>query len=115
VKKAKDAVSALMRSLNELFGQAEPKFGAYIMLRGSRLKSGGFAIDVQKMLYRSRLMGWMRPADAFIEMDLEGRKIAIEQLIEDIRRSVPMGTTVNSMDVAWKRQLNGFKNLRIKH
>jgi len=86
---------------------------AYVVVRGERLLSGGYTADVEKNVYRLRLMGWIRPHDTFIELEAEGPRAKIEELLATLKE-VPMWSRVDQIEFSWNASLKRHQNFRRK-
>jgi acylphosphatase len=80
-----------------------------------RVQGVGFRAFVQNQATTAGLSGWVRNLpDGAVEIQLEGRRDAIETVLPRVRQGPP-GSRVDSVQVDWRqanRQTEGFKILR---
>jgi acylphosphatase len=84
--------------------------GLHAIVHGD-VQGVGFRYFVLRRARESRLLGWVRNrADGTVECLAEGRRAALERLLDDLRRG-PGLAEVQSVEVDWRQpagDLHGF-------
>ncbi len=102
--------------LNNLLDKAPglsgpPPTRVYFMIRGKNLIRGGYDVGIEAKIMKLRFIGWMRTHDAFIELDLEGDPLKVDELMESFRM-VPTMCSVLNVEMSKNMPLKNFKYFR---
>jgi acylphosphatase len=87
---------------------------AHIVVSGL-VQGVGFRYFVQHSAQRLRLQGWVRNLpNADVEIEVEGEKESIEQLISSVRQG-PRSAVVSDVEVTWEEFRGKFQRFEITY
>lgn len=78
-----------------------------------KVQDVGFRFFINRKASGAGLVGWVRNADGFVEVVLEGEKETIKNCMEECRKG-PMFSKIEKMDIDWKPPTGEFTRFEVR-
>ncbi len=78
-----------------------------------KVQSVGFRFFINRKASGAGLVGWVRNADGFVEVVLEGERETIKNCMEECRKG-PMFSKIEKMDIDWERPTGEFTRFEVR-
>jgi len=73
----------------------------------------GFRPFIHRLVQEHGLCGWIKNSSSGVEMELEGRREALEAFVEDLPRRAPKLAVIEKLQAEYSDELRGFEGFRI--